>query len=81
MSLLEEESKLYGTMPKKKPKIPLKGGAEYDALTKARKWYVYLTNAGVVKSIKKGYNKRFRAESKRDTLDKAKIEYRDGEER
>jgi|TARA_B110000908_G_scaffold78396_1_gene94115 hypothetical protein len=66
-------------MPKKKPKIPLKGGAEYDALTNARKWYVYLTNAGVVKSIKKGYNKRFRAEGKRDTFDKAKIEYRDGD--
>jgi hypothetical protein len=64
-------------MPKKKSKIPLKGGAEYDALTKARKWYVYLTNAGVVKSIKKGYNKRFRAQGKRDTSDEVKIEYRD----
>ncbi len=50
----------------KKVRIPMKGGAEYDALTKARKWYVYLTNAGVVKSIKKGYNKRFRKVGKQE---------------
>lgn len=48
----------------KKKRIPLKGGAEYDALTKARKWYVYLTKSGVAKSIKKGYNKRFRKDGK-----------------
>ena len=48
----------------KRERIPLKGGAEYDALTKARKWYVYLTKSGVAKSIKKGYNKRFRKSGK-----------------
>ena len=63
----------------KKERIPLKGGAEYDALTKARKYYVYLTNSGVVKSIKRGYNKRFRKEGKREVFDKSKIGYRDGD--
>jgi len=48
----------------KKKRIPLKGAAEYDALTKARKWYVYLTKSGVAKSIKRGYNKRFRKDGK-----------------
>jgi hypothetical protein len=48
----------------KKERIPLKGGAEYDALTKARKFYCYLTKPGVAKSIKKGYNKRFRQKGK-----------------
>lgn len=48
----------------KKKRIPLKGGAEYDALTKARKWYIYLNSAGVVKKIKKQYNKRFRKDGK-----------------
>lgn len=48
----------------KKERIPLKGGAEWDALTDARKWYCYLTKAGVTKSIKKGYNKRFRKKGK-----------------
>lgn len=47
-----------------KDKIPLKGGEEYDALTKARKWYKYLDRAGVVKKIKKQYNKRFRKDGK-----------------
>jgi|TARA_B110000914_G_scaffold120425_1_gene105168 hypothetical protein len=53
-------------MTKKKPKIPLNGGAEYDALTDARKFYVYLTKSGVAKSIKRGYNKRFRKEGKEE---------------
>jgi|TARA_Y100000389_G_C17135585_1_gene352360 hypothetical protein len=48
----------------KKKRIPLKGGDEFDALTPARKWYVYLTRAGVVKKIKKQYNKRFRKDGK-----------------
>lgn len=48
----------------KKPRIKLKGGAEYDALTSARRWYKYLTSPGVTKSIKRGYNKRFRKEGK-----------------
>tara|TARA_B110000879_G_scaffold155580_1_gene201063 strand:- start:429 stop:551 length:123 start_codon:yes stop_codon:yes gene_type:complete len=39
---------------KKNPKIPLKGGDEYDALTPARKWYKSLTSPGVTKAIKKG---------------------------
>ena len=54
-------------MSKKKVRIPLKGGAEEDALTPARKWYVYLNSAGVVKKIKKQYNKRFRKHGKKET--------------
>jgi|TARA_B110000977_G_scaffold171456_1_gene223050 hypothetical protein len=49
---------------KKNPKIRMKGGAEFDALTPARKWYKYLTSPGVTKSIKQGYNKRFRRNGK-----------------
>lgn len=51
---------------KKKPKIPMKGGAEWDALTPARKYYCYLTRSGVAKKIKRGYNKRFRKQGKKD---------------
>lgn len=51
-------------MTKKKERIPLKGGSEWDALTSARKYYCYLTRAGVAKSIKKKYNKRFRQKGK-----------------
>jgi len=58
-------------------RIKLKGGAEEDALTPARKWYKYLTKPGVVKAIKKSYNKRFRQEAK--AFDKSQIEYRDGD--
>jgi len=47
-----------------KDRIPLKGGDEYDALTKARKFYCYLTKPGVVKKIKRKYNKRFRKNGK-----------------
>tara|TARA_B110000503_G_scaffold111076_1_gene166219 strand:+ start:155 stop:340 length:186 start_codon:yes stop_codon:yes gene_type:complete len=49
---------------KKKERIPMKGGDEYDALTSARKFYVYLTRSGVAKAIKKKYNKRFRRHQK-----------------
>lgn len=45
-------------------RIPMKGGDEYDALTKARKWYKYLDRSGVVKKIKRQYNKRFRKHGK-----------------
>ena len=50
----------------KKERIPLKGGDEHDALTPARKWYKYLTRAGVAKNIKRKYNKRFRQQGKLD---------------
>ena len=53
-------------MSKKKERIPLKGGDEFDALTKQRRWYVYLTYPGVVKKLKRQYNKRFRKETKID---------------
>ena len=53
-------------MSKKKPKIPMKGGDEFDALTTARKYYVYLTRSGVAKKIKKKYNKRFRRVQKEE---------------
>jgi len=44
-------------------KIPMKGGDEYDAFT-MRKWYKYLDRSGVVKKIKRQYNKRFRKHGK-----------------
>ena len=50
----------------KKKRIPLKSGAEYDALTKARKWYIYLQRSKAVKKIKRQYNKRFRKEGKKE---------------
>ena len=53
-------------MSKKKERIPMKGGDEFDALTSARKFYVYLTRSGVAKAIKKKYNKRFRKTQKED---------------
>ena len=43
-------------------KIPMKGGDEYDALTKARKFHLW--KAGQVKKIKRAYNKRFRKQGK-----------------
>jgi len=43
-------------------KIPMKGGDEYDALTKARKFFLW--KAGQVKKIKRRYNKRFRKQGK-----------------
>ncbi|NND23846.1 MAG: hypothetical protein HKN86_04050 [Acidimicrobiia bacterium] len=49
---------------KKRPRIKLKGAAEDDALTSARKFYCYLTKPGVVKKIKRQYNKRFRKKGK-----------------
>ena len=49
---------------KKNPKIKMKGGAEWDALTSARKYYCYLANSGVAKKIKRGYNTRFRKDGK-----------------
>ena len=56
-------------MAMKKKRIPMKGGAEWDALTKARKYYCYLANSGVAKKIKRQYNKRFRKEGKNETKD------------
>ena len=44
-------------------KIPMKGGNEYDALTKARKYYNW--SKGQLKKIKRGYNKRFRKVGKK----------------
>jgi len=43
-------------------KIPMKGGDEYDGLTKARKFYSW--SKGQLKKIKRGYNKRLRKTGK-----------------
>ena len=43
-------------------RIPMKGGDEYDGLTKARKFYLW--KAGQLKKIKRAYNKRFRKYNK-----------------
>jgi len=50
----------------KKVRIPMKGGDEFDALTSARKFYLYLTRSGAVKKIKQQYNKRFRKVGKQE---------------
>ena len=39
-------------------RIPMKGGDEYDGLTKARRFYLW--KAGQLKKIKRAYNKRLR---------------------
>lgn len=51
---------------KKRPKIKMISGGEYDALTSARQFYCYLDNSKVVKKIKRGYNKRFRKVGKQE---------------
>jgi|TARA_B110000971_G_scaffold147454_1_gene150630 hypothetical protein len=43
-------------------RLPLKGGDEYDALSKARKFFHW--KAGELKKIKRAYNKRFRKHTK-----------------
>jgi len=62
---------------KKKERIPLKNGYEFDALTKARKWYKYLDKPGVGKKIKKAYHKRIRKHFKE--FDKNDVKYSDGD--
>jgi hypothetical protein len=42
----------------------IKDGDEQDAYTMARKFYTYLTRAGVVKRIKKRTHRRERRDSK-----------------
>jgi hypothetical protein len=42
---------------------PLKGGDEYDSLTKARRYHHYF--AGTLKRIKRQYNKRVRQSGKK----------------
>ena len=48
-------------------RIPMKGGDEYDALSKARKFLHW--KAGQIKKIKRAYNKRFRKHLKERTDD------------
>ena len=55
-----------GLAMKKKPKITMKG-VEWDALTKTRKYYHF--GSGVLRKIKRQYNKRFRKEGKDETKD------------
>ena len=44
-------------------KIPMKGGDEYDGLSKnSRKFYMW--SRGQLKKIKRSYNKRFRKHNK-----------------
>jgi hypothetical protein len=40
-------------------RIPMKGGGEYDGLTKARRFHI-MESSGQLKKIKRAYNKRFR---------------------
>ncbi len=61
-------------------KIPMKGGDEYDALSKnSRKFYMW--SKGQLKKIKRGYNKRLRKFFKEDpkTFDKSRMKYTDGD--
>jgi|TARA_B110000285_G_scaffold113754_1_gene129031 hypothetical protein len=48
----------------KNKRIPLKNADEYDALTKGRKYHRF--RSGILKKIKRGYNKRFRKLAKRE---------------
>ena len=48
----------------KNKRIPLEGGDEYDALTKGRKYHSF--GSGVLKKIKRQYNKRFRKVGKQE---------------
>jgi len=43
-------------------RIPMKGGDEYDGLTKSRKFHLW--KSGQLKKIKRAYNKRFRKYNK-----------------
>lgn len=45
---------------------PMKGGHEYDALTKWRRVLCYLDRSGVAKKIKRKYNKRVRQAGKKE---------------
>ena len=56
-----------GLAMKKKPNTYDEGGHEWDALTKARKYYHF--GSGVLRKIKRQYNKRFRKEGKDETKD------------
>ena len=49
----------------KNKRIPLEGGDEYDALTKSRKYHNF--GKGVLRKIKRQYNKRFRKIGKDET--------------
>jgi hypothetical protein len=55
---------------KKGRTTPLKGGDEYDALTKARKYYNF--GRGALKVIKRGYNKRVRRNDKKEVSNETK---------
>ena len=44
----------------------LKNGDEEEALTRARKWYCYLSKAGVAKAVKKRFWGRIRRKQKVD---------------
>jgi hypothetical protein len=54
-------------------RIPLSGGREFDALTKARHDYCYTGRAGVCRYWKRRYNRRVRrtlsAETSQEVLD------------
>lgn len=43
-------------------RIPMKGGAEYDAFTRWKNWISW--RAGERKAIKRGFNRRCRRESR-----------------
>ena len=51
---------------KKGRDVPLESGDEYDALTNARKYYRF--GRGVLKKIKRGYNKRCRRKAKEEII-------------
>jgi hypothetical protein len=48
-------------------RIPMKGGDEYDGLTKGRRFLHWKT--GQLKKIKRAYNKRFRKYNKKVIID------------
>ena len=46
----------------------MKGGDEYDALTRWRQVFCYLSKSGVAKKIKRKYNKRVRQSGKKQII-------------
>jgi len=51
-----------------RPQIPLSGGLEQDALTGWRKVLCYMSKPGIVRYVKRKYNKRVRRYIKQNIM-------------
>jgi len=50
----------------------IRSGDEYDALTKARRYYKYLQRSGIAARVKKAFNKRVRRITKQNVREELK---------